>query len=390
MGPLDSLRDWLVHVGSREWRLYAKRLSANDTGLTGGHQVGFYVPHRFAMAVAPELDEDVLNPRRELDFDLVSHGERSSPSLIYYNNRYLTQGTRNEFRVTGFGGAGSALQDPDSTGAVLLTAWREGSARVEAWLAESAEQEDVIEEVVGPVEPATHVMRLAPGEDRQRLSARDAACEPPIGELPASWAVEFPPGRALADEAVRRRPGRGHGPDTRLMERYRCEFGLFKVVESAHVVPLIAGGFPSVESFLGVAQTVANRRKSRAGRSLELHLAKVFDEEGVTYQTGVMTEDHRRPDFVFPSITAYRSGEPTRMLGVKTSVKERWRQVLDEAAKIPEKHLFTLSEGVSPDQFRQMDGAGLRLVVPQMNVVKFPAPIRPRLMTLADFLAFVR
>lgn len=391
MDPLDSLRDWLDRIEGRDWRLFAKRLSANDTGLTGGHQVGFYVPYRFAMAVAPELDEDVLNPRRLLDFDLVSHGERSNPSLIYYNNRYQTRGTRNEFRVTGFGGARSALQNPDSTGAILVTAWRVESARVEAWVAGSLEEEDAIEAVIGPVEPATNVLRLVPGEDRVQLTpAREATCEPPIEELPASWAVEFPAGRALTDEAVRRRPGRGHGVDARLLERYRCEFGLFKVVESAHVVPLISGGFPTVESFLSIAQTVANRRKSRAGRSLELHLARVFDEEAVVYETGETTEGNRRPDFVFPSIAAYRANEPSRMLGVKTSVKERWRQVLDEAAKIPEKHLFTLSEGVSPDQFQQMHGAGLRLVVPQANVVKFPLVIRSNLMTLADFIRLVR
>jgi hypothetical protein len=78
------------------------------------------------------------------------------------------------------------------------------------------------------------------------------------------------------------------------------------------------------------------------------------------------------------------------MLGVKTSVKDRWRQVLDEAAKIRVKHLFTLSEGVSPEQFRQMDGAGLRLVVPTMNVRRFPQSVRPRLLTLAKFVQATR
>lgn len=141
---------------------------------------------------------------------------------------------------------------------------------------------------------------------------------------------------------------------------------------------------------MGVAQTVANRRKSRAGRSLELHLAKVFDEERVRYETGETTEGNRKPDFVFPSIADYRAGRPTRMLGVKTTVKEQWRQVLDEAARIPEKHLFTLSEGVSPDQFDQMEGVRLRLVVPESNVSKFPEAIRPRLLTLADFVGIVR
>ena len=116
----------------------------------------------------------------------------------------------------------------------------------------------------------------------------------------------------------------------------------------------------------------------------------MFDEEGVAYETGGTTERNRKPDFVFPSIGAYHAGEPTLMLGVKTSVKERWRQVIDEAARIPQKHLFTLSEGVSPDQFDQIQGACLTLVVPESNVSKFPEAIQPRLMTLAGFVEVVR
>jgi type II restriction enzyme len=77
------------------------------------------------------------------------------------------------------------------------------------------------------------------------------------------------------------------------------------------------------------------------------------------------------------------------MLGVKTTVKDRWRQVLDEAARIPEKHLFTLAEGVSPEQFAQMEEAGVRLVVPASNVTRFPAEVRARLLTLADFVGIV-
>jgi hypothetical protein len=157
---------------------------------------------------------------------------------------------------------------------------------------------------------------------------------------------------------------------------------------ASHTAPH-RGWIPTVDEFLAVAQTIANRRKSRAGRSLELHLRAIFDEEGVEYETGQTTEANRKPDFVFPSINAYRTGAPTRMLGVKTSVKERWRQVLDEAAKIPSKHLFTLSEGVSPDQFDQMAGAGLTLVIPKANLGKFPQIVRSKLLTLSQFVELV-
>jgi hypothetical protein len=119
------LRDWLERIASPDWAWYAKRLSANDTGLTGGHQVGFYLPGDFALTVAPELSELVLNPRRLLRFTLVSHDQRADPSLIFYNSRSIRHQAngRNEFRMTGFGGQRSALQDPESTGSILVTAW---------------------------------------------------------------------------------------------------------------------------------------------------------------------------------------------------------------------------------------------------------------------------
>jgi hypothetical protein len=390
MDRIGELGDWLDRIGSPAWQWHAKRLSANDTGSTGSNQAGFHIPRALALAVAPELASDSLNPRRALIFDLISHGQRTRPSLIYYNNRLRAGGTRDEFRVTGFGGRASALQDPDSTGSILVTAWSGSSTAVEAWLSGSAEEEDAIESAIGPVEPATHLLGLVgPGGARQlELIARDS-CDPALADLPAAWAREFPTGRELTTEAIQRSAAGGE-PDRRLVERYRCEFGLFKVVEVAHVMPLVESGFTSVDNFLTVAQAVANRRKSRAGRSLELHLARIFDEERVTYDSGRPTEGNRRPDFVFPSIAEYHAGRPTRMLGVKTSVKDRWRQILDEAALIPEKHLFTLAEGVSRQQYDQMAGSGVRLVVPKANLSKFPEAVRSELITLAEFVHLVR
>ena len=74
------------------------------------------------------------------------------------------------------------------------------------------------------------------------------------------------------------------------------------------------------------------------------------------------------------------------MLAVKTTVKERWRQVLEEADRIPTKHLLTLQEGVSEGQFAQMATAGVRLVVPKTLHSKYPVTVRSQLWTLGDML----
>lgn len=41
---MSVFRNWLHGIASGNYFVYIKRLSANETGATGGHQVGLYVP----------------------------------------------------------------------------------------------------------------------------------------------------------------------------------------------------------------------------------------------------------------------------------------------------------------------------------------------------------
>ena len=78
------------------------------------------------------------------------------------------------------------------------------------------------------------------------------------------------------------------------------------------------------------------------------------------------------------------------MLTAKTTCKDRWRQVLNEANRIPQKHLLTLQEGVSEGQFREMHEAGVQLVVPLGLHDSYPESVRPHLITLESFIGDVR
>ena len=75
------------------------------------------------------------------------------------------------------------------------------------------------------------------------------------------------------------------------------------------------------------------------------------------------------------------------MLGVKTTCKDRWRHILNEADRIPVKHLITLQEGVSIDQFEEMVEADVVLVVPKTLHEKYPKAIRASLLSLDQFIA---
>lgn len=78
----------------------SKELSANDIGLTGGHQAGMHVPRDPALiSFFPSLDPSTKNPRASL-LCCDDAGQLWIFAFIYYNNRFFG-GTRNEYRLTG-------------------------------------------------------------------------------------------------------------------------------------------------------------------------------------------------------------------------------------------------------------------------------------------------
>ncbi|EFB3740269.1 restriction endonuclease, partial [Escherichia coli] len=209
--------------------------------------------------------------------------------------------------------------------------------------------------------------------------------------IPEDWKKRFPSGNEIIQYAAGHYAKNSKDPDEQLIDRRRVEYDIFLLVEELHVLDIIKKGFDSVDEFIALANSVSNRRKSRAGKSLELHLEKLFIEHGLRhFSTQAVTEGNKKPDFLFPSAEAYHNAEfpveNLRMLAVKTTCKDRWRQILNEADKIHQVHLFTLQEGVSSAQYREMKDAGVRLVVPSTLHKKYPEAVREELITLGAFI----
>jgi type II restriction enzyme len=93
-----------------------------------------------------------------------------------------------------------------------------------------------------------------------------------------------------------------------------------------------------------------NRRKSRAGWSLENHVEHILTEAKIPY-TARPKEVEGEPDILIPSVEAYLDKKYPRdrlcLLGVKTTCKDRWRQVLHEGEGITRKHILTMQRGIS-------------------------------------------
>lgn len=187
-------------------------------------------------------------------------------------------------------------------------------------------------------------------------------------------------------------------PDQALLDWLEREEQLFRRLERRIVADRIAAGFVStdaidVDGFLSFSLSVQNRRKARAGQALENHLEEIFRAHGLDYARGAETENRNKPDFLFPGPAAYadKAFPPDRltMLGAKSTLKDRWRQVLSEAERIPEKHLLTLEPGVSLNQTEEMQAKSLRLVAPRGLHGTYRAEQQAWLMDLAAFLALV-
>jgi hypothetical protein len=398
-----ELDDWLNVVSGDGWQWYVKYLAGNDTLLTKAHQAGPYIPKGVVFDVFPSIaNPSAENPRISLPALIDSHRREAQPSIIWYNNK-LRGGTRNECHFTGWGGISSALLDPENTGALCVFAFYRVEGRdaevCRIWIARDLQEEQLILERVGPVEPGAGIVYQAgirlSRDHHLAVATQDSSCRLRRDEIPPEWLLNFPEAKEIVQESVRRaRSALRQDPDGRLLRRRDCEFEIFRSLEEAVALPRITEGFATVDLFVDFANSLTNRRKSRSGASLELQTKRIFEEESLPFSHDEESEDGKRPDFIFPSSAAYQdanvSSTELRMLAVKTTCKDRWRQVIDEAARLPEKFLLTLQNGVSLSQYAQMRTAGIRLVIPKKLHTAFDDSIRSELISLASFIADTR
>lgn len=157
------------------------------------------------------------------------------------------------------------------------------------------------------------------------------------------------------------------------------EFKLYKQAELRHraaevirivtaggtnIVSAIIRGFPELDAtFLSASQ----HRKSRGGRSFEFHVARLLSDGNIEFEEQAITGG-RRPDFVLPSLQVLnskkRSISGAMVLSVKTTLRERWKQVALERFAC-EVYLGTVDDRVSSAAILDMATHGICLVVPE-------------------------
>jgi hypothetical protein len=174
---------------------------------------------------------------------------------------------------------------------------------------------------------------------------------------------------------------------------------LFRRLERHMVSDRLKTGFMNgeeadIDGFIAFSLSVQNRRKSRAGYSLEHHVEALLIARSIKFGRQVVTEGKSKPDFLFPGQAEYKNSafslQKLTMLGSKSTLKDRWRQVLDEADRITNKHLLTLEPGVSEAQTDAMKNRNLQLVVPKALHATYKESQKTWLMDVSQFIKLVK
>ena len=368
---------------------FSKYITANDTGSTGAHQAGFHIPKGVWPLFFTEEGERGSNKDKFITIRWQDDFETES-RIIYYGVK-----TRNEYRLTRFGKGFPFLED-ENIGDLLILCKKDDD-HYDAFVLQK--DEDIDDLFAALNISSTDTGRIIPKMFEQ--TAEDKLYNCFINFL-GSLKIDFPPTVELATNA-RNCYNRAFlitkkiitdNPDKEMLNWLNAEFQLFKTIENDRYSKRIQTPFKTVEELVEIANTILNRRKSRAGKSLEHHLGEIFKTFDLRFDTQSVTEDKKRPDFLFPNVDAYTNpnfdDKRLTVLASKTTCKDRWRQILNEADRVKIKHLFTLQQGISKNQLEEMYKYDVCLVVPKQYLKSFPEDFRDRILTLDGFVKHVQ
>ncbi|MBR6536083.1 MAG: restriction endonuclease [Lachnospiraceae bacterium] len=366
---------------------FCKFLAANDTGATGGHQSGVLVSVSASRMMFKESlpDNDILKRNVKITWQ----GNLTTESAFTYYS------SKRELRITKFG-RGFDVIYPDRTGALFVLtkqSWDDYSAYI-------LDTEDEIEEFLNTFGiSATETNCLFGAGGVQRSAVEKQAIETFISSLQ----VEFPEteamslaARAISETVYNHVEYLITNPDKKIIEWTNMEYALFRAIEEYRYGDIVKTGFTSVEEFVSVANSILNRRKSRAGKSLEHHLEAIFNANQIVYDSQAVTEGKKKPDFLFPSAEAYHDISyplgKLATLAAKTTCKDRWRQILNEADRLKDENKFlcTLQQGVSPAQMDEMGAEKVILVVPKPYISCYPKDRQDRIWTISRFVEYIK
>ena len=366
---------------------FCKFLSPNDTKATKAHQSGYLISIS-AWSMFLDSAPNTQHIHKETG-EIKWQDDFKTPVIFTY---YRSKG---ELRLTGFG-RGFPFREEDNVGDLFILC-KKSKDYFEAFILQTSEDIDDFFAAMNISSADTN--KIIPKQFEQNAENKLLDC---FNNFLKALKMDFPSTIDLATNA-RNCYINSFGitpktiqqnPDKEILNWLDSEFQLFKIIENDRYTHRIQTPFTTVEELVVTANTILNRRKSRAGKSLEHHLSEVFRNFELQFSSQGHTEDKKKPDFLFPTEEQYHNPRFDEskliMLASKTTCKDRWRQILNEADRVKTKHLFTLQQGISSNQLDEMYKHNVCLVVPQPYLKSFPEPFRDKILTLDSFIQFAK
>lgn len=366
---------------------FCRYISANDTKANNSHQAGFLISKRAWPLFFDEPVERGENIKKTIRVNWQNSFSLDN-CFTYYGK------IKNEFRLTQFGRNFPFFEEQFAGDLLILTKMENGEYR------------GIILSSDEDIEGFLATFNLSSNETNQIIEftqpkSSDDLLEDEFTNF-ASTLEAFPTTMVMSDFA-RKIYNKVHHITTDIQLAVKsddiilgwidAEYQLFRIIER-RMDSLCRPQNLNTDELVEYANSLLNRRKSRAGKSLEHHLSEIFRVSELKFEEQVTTENNEKPDFIFPGSKEYFETifpvDGLTMLASKTTCKDRWRQVLKEADRIDHKYLFTLQQGISGNQLKDMKKSNLTLVVPNKYKKTFDATYHDNIETLSSFISKVK
>ena len=383
----------IIFDANRSKRVFWKFLSPNDTGKTGGHQYGVLVSISARQIMFDDDVSQFTSPeKRNISIYWPQLAQFTESCFTYYPSK-------KELRITRFQKGFPYFSNEKYTGSLFVLTEKDRNNYHGYVLSDDEDIDSFLSYFNLNPENQNHLLFSQKSYEtfenlvnvaRKFFESHD----------------EFPTSKEMAKETwnyarlyCSEEVNPINDPDETLILWTDIEYKLFKEFENedakrAGVLDALKDKEVHIQDLVDIANSILNRRKSRAGKSLENHLEELFKENGLKFTSQGRTEENKRPDFLFPSEVAYHDSsfpsEKLFSLAAKTTCKDRWRQVVTESDRIVTKYLCTLQQGISRNQLDEMKADNVVLVVPQKNLSKFPSDRQDLLMTIKDFIRMIK
>lgn len=385
---------------AKSTKVFIKKLSKNDCSWaddSGNHQSGPYIPSLVMESdFFPELENK--NPEKPGIFDCIfitfwpKSGELKESRLVHYSGKgkevHCTRVPKVEFsglspasflvcgKYQSNGPDGAKYWfitiDSISESAELLESIMEFPCSFSIELYDPKDIKftmDLTEELIKEIEYSIH-------QDQFQYLLQSTKYLPDSNEFAIRAQQEYLFNNKLKSLSFKSI----ENPGDALMEISRdIEYDLFRKYElrqramqvinlflgkERNIVSAVVKNFSELDAiFLSASQV----RKSRAGRSFEIHIARFLMDSRINFEEQKVVSS-RRPDFVLPNARAISKTSADNniaiILSAKTTLRERWKQITSEKFDCPI-FLATVDDRVSESVIHDMESENIILVVPE-------------------------